>query len=86
MGYPDGSRMLIAWPEGTSSQVGQEDRIVIRDVEGDLIATEGEKVSLGGGYFPTEDWERIPIPLQHEPPSRCETEEVFLASVDISFE
>jgi hypothetical protein len=51
-----GDYALPIWWEGFTAERDETGRVVVRDSEGTVVATEGEIVEMGGGY--TAEWPR----------------------------
>jgi hypothetical protein len=41
--------LVLLWPDGYTASIGQSGRIQVLDEDGDLIATVGQEMNLGGG-------------------------------------
>lgn len=63
-----GQYTLPVWPEGFTADVDGTERLIVRDGEGSIVAVEGERFSMGGGYA-----------VEFEPASKVESREVQLA-------
>jgi hypothetical protein len=60
---------LLLWPDGYTARTGQDGRTQVLDEKGTVVATVGEKMSLGGGYvgasFDTLTSQRTPDACGH---------------------
>jgi len=72
--YSDGTRMLLAWPEGMQAAEGDDGRLEIMNEEGAVVAREGEYLEVSGGTIAPNFLER----LTKDPPEECITREIWL--------
>ena len=60
---------LLLWPDGYTARSGQNGRTEVLDEKGTVVATVGEKMSLGGGYvgasFDTRTTQQTPDACGH---------------------
>jgi len=47
-----GSSVLVIWPQGFSGLRQPDGTVQVRNAEGDVAATEGDRLSVGGGAGP----------------------------------
>ena len=52
--HPDGKAVSVLWPFGYSARI-EGAQAVLLDDEGTVVAREGDKVTLGGGYGAGDD-------------------------------
>ncbi|HET9672783.1 MAG TPA: hypothetical protein VFQ40_08040 [Actinomycetota bacterium] len=83
-----GNLSLAVWPKGFTADRDDSGRVVVRDENGDVIATEGERFDMAGGYVaefrPEEKVEpqaqqirRVEEWLGDEIPQRCLASDVY---------